>query len=83
MATNRFYDGATNMFHDNVMNNLKRDVLPKEGVDNRHRVGAKAYKDIMDVLVLLDENPCSELGLFVSNSTKRDIKSRLERVIRP
>lgn len=53
------------------------------GKPTTHHIGQKAYDALLSLLSEVQEKHDSPLGLFVANSTKRDIKQKLKGVIEP
>ena len=54
-----------------------------KGKPTTHHIGQKAYEALLSLLSEEQERHDSPLGLFVANSTKRDIKQKLKGVIEP
>lgn len=53
------------------------------GAPKTTRIGAEAFDTLMSFLAEDPEAPTSALGTFVANSTKRDIKRKIEATFKP
>ena len=53
------------------------------GKPKTERIGRKTYDALMALLTEEQESPTSPLGVFVANSTKRDLKRKMESIILP
>lgn len=53
------------------------------GKPSQKRVGRETYDALMALLVTTQESPTSPIGVFVANSTKRDLKRQMESLIQP
>lgn len=54
-----------------------------KGKPTQKHVGRETYDALMALTAPVPESPTSPLGVFVANSTKRDLKRQMESLIRP
>lgn len=54
-----------------------------KGKPTQKHVGRETYDALMALMEPVQESPTSPLGVFVANSTKRDLKRQMESLIRP
>ncbi len=55
---------------------------PQAG-NEKASIGAERFKALMDALEIEHERPTTELGTFVANSTKRNIREIIQRLLQP
>lgn len=60
-------------------------VAPVNEVKSKEpkRIGRDVYDALMELLVEETERPTTPLGTFVANSTKREIRARINVLFRP
>ncbi len=83
MMNNRF---------DNITSKKRKISLPQQEVSQREtlkgkpkqsRVGREAYDTLMGLLALDTETPTTHHGVYIANSTKRNLRMQIEELFQP
>lgn len=54
-----------------------------KGKPTKKRIGREAYDTLMGLLAEAPESPTTPVGVFVANSTKRNLKRQVEELFTP
>lgn len=79
----RFSHITSNPARLSSQENVSQRETKVKGKKSKTRIGREAYDTLMGLLAEDRETPTTELGTFVANSTKRNLKIQIESLFVP
>lgn len=81
--TDRFSHIRSNTDNPALRDQVSQRETNVRGKKEQQRIGREAYDTLMSLMAEAPETPTTQLGVFVANSTKRNLKLQIESLFKP